>query len=61
MKTPIGCETCIHGYLAIDGAGYYCSQPEHKKIECVKNKLAQYVAQLETNKQPGSPDSEHHI
>lgn len=50
MKTVIGCETCIHGYLAIDGAGYYCKQPEHKKIECVKNKLAQYVAQLETDK-----------
>ena len=50
MKTPIGCETCIHGYLSIDGAGYYCSQPEYKKIECVKTKLADYVAQLKTNK-----------
>lgn len=50
MKTLIGCETCIYGYLAIDGAGYYCKQPEHKKIECVKRKLANYVAQLETDK-----------
>ena len=50
MKTLLGCETCIYGYLAIDGAGYYCKQPEYKKIECVKNKLAHYVAQLETDK-----------
>ena len=50
MKTLIGCETCIYGYLAIDGAGYYCKQPEYKKIECVKTKLAHYVARLETNK-----------
>ena len=46
METPIGCETCIHGYLSIDKAGYYCSQPEFEKIECVKAKLAHYVAQL---------------
>ena len=50
METIIGCETCIHGYLAIDGAGYYCKQPEYKKIECVKTKLADYVTQLKTNK-----------
>lgn len=53
MATPIGCETCIHGYLSIDG-GWYCSQPEWKKIECVKTKIAQYAAQLEANKKEAS-------
>ena len=57
MKTLIGCEACIHSYLAIDGAGYYCKQPDYKKIECVKTKLAQYVVQLETNK-PSDASSE---
>ena len=60
METIIGCETCIHGYLAIDGAGYYCKQPEYKKIECVKTKLANYVAQLETNK-PSDTSSEQTV
>lgn len=50
MKTLLGCETCIYSYLAIDRAGYYCKQPDYKKIECVKTKLAHYVAQLEINK-----------
>ena len=50
MKTLLGCETCIYSYLAIDGAGYYCQQPDYKKIECVKTKLAHYVAQLEPNR-----------
>lgn len=60
MKTVLECETCIYGYLAIDGAGYYCSQPEHKKIECVKTKLADYVAQLKTNK-PSDASSEQTV
>lgn len=60
METIIGCETCIHGYLAIDGAGYYCKQPDYKKIECVKTKLANYVAQLETNK-PSDTSSEQTV
>ena len=50
METIIGCETCIYSYLSIDGAGYYCKQPDYKKIECVKRKLADCVAQLKTNK-----------
>lgn len=60
METIIGCEICIHGYLSIDGAGYYCKQPEYKKIECVKRKLANYVAQLEANK-PSDASSEQTI